>query len=80
MRVLCFCFLFISVLAVAQEADVDSVQIVYPVKVTEPDSMSLERFVSLDTLRFRFMGDGNFARGNVNRSLMVLRAELLISV
>lgn len=31
-----------------------------------------------DSLSYRFLGDGNFTRGNVNRSLMVLRAELTL--
>jgi hypothetical protein len=33
----------------------------------------------IDTVRYRFIGDGNFARGNVNRSLVVLRAEVTFS-
>ena len=41
------------------------------------DSLDKPDFVLVDTLRYRFIGDGNFARGNVNRSLMVLRAEIL---
>lgn len=31
----------------------------------------------LDTITYRFIGDGNFTSGNVNRSLMVLRAEII---
>jgi hypothetical protein len=50
-----------------------------PVRSTEPDSLAAEKFVLLDTLRYRFVGDGNFARGNVNRTLMVLRAEFLVT-
>jgi hypothetical protein len=33
----------------------------------------------IDTVRYRFIGDGNFARGNVNRTLVVLRAEVTFS-
>ena len=44
-----------------------------------PDSISKPAFVLVDTVRYRFIGDGNFTRGNVNRSLMVLRAEALFS-
>ncbi|PSR52357.1 hypothetical protein AHMF7605_01875 [Adhaeribacter arboris] len=32
----------------------------------------------LDSLSYRFIGDGNFSRGNVNRSLLVLRAEIIL--
>jgi hypothetical protein len=41
------------------------------------DSIRKAPFLSLDSLTYRFIGDGNFSRGNVNRSLMVLRAEVL---
>ncbi len=34
------------------------------------------RFIEFDSLHYRFSGDGNFTRGNVNRSLMVLRGEI----
>ena len=44
-----------------------------------PDSVSKPKFVLIDTVRYRFIGDGNFTRGNVNRTLMVLRAEALFS-
>ena len=44
-----------------------------------PDSLASKKFVLLDTMRYRFIGDGNFTRGNVNRTLMVLRAELLLT-
>jgi hypothetical protein len=52
----------------------------------QADSVTLARadslpkrspFFSWDSLHYRFIGDGNFARGNVNRSLMVLRAEVI---
>lgn len=42
------------------------------------DSVPRPRFVLLDSLSYRFAGDGNFSRGNVNRSLMVVRAEILL--
>jgi hypothetical protein len=32
-----------------------------------------------DSLQYRFTGDGNFASGNVNRSLIILRAEVAYS-
>jgi hypothetical protein len=42
------------------------------------DSVLRPRFVLLDSLSYRFAGDGNFSRGNVNRSLMVLRGEIML--
>ncbi|WP_187261270.1 DUF481 domain-containing protein [Pontibacter beigongshangensis] len=38
----------------------------------DPDA---PRFVPIDTISYRFIGDGNFSWGNVDRSLMVLRTE-----
>lgn len=32
----------------------------------------------VDSLSYRFIGDGNFTRGNVDRSLLVLRAEITL--
>jgi len=43
------------------------------------DTIAKPEFVLIDTVRYRFIGDGNFTRGNVNRSLIVLRAEGLFS-
>ena len=43
------------------------------------DTIAKPAFVLIDTVRYRFIGDGNFTRGNVNRSLIVLRAEGLFS-
>ncbi|QRQ99653.1 DUF481 domain-containing protein [Dyadobacter sandarakinus] len=43
------------------------------------DSVSKPPPPLFDTIRYRFIGDGNFTSGNVNRSLMVLRAELTFS-
>jgi hypothetical protein len=43
------------------------------------DSVLKPRFVLVDSLSYRFMGEGNFSRGNVNRSLMVLRAEITLN-
>ena len=42
------------------------------------DSLSRAPFILLDSLSYRFFGDGNFTQGNVNRSLMVLRAEVTL--
>lgn len=46
-------------------------------KTTVRDSLKKPEFLKLDTLNYRFIGDGNFTRGNVNRTLMVLRAEIV---
>ncbi|MBF9255099.1 DUF481 domain-containing protein [Pontibacter sp. 172403-2] len=43
------------------------------------DSLSKTSFILLDSLSYRLFGDGNFTRGNVNRSLMVLRAEVTLA-
>lgn len=54
-----------------------------PVIGIQPDSLlqtpSRSTFFLLDSLNYRFFGDGSFTQGNVNRSLMVLRAELTLS-
>ena len=42
------------------------------------DTVLKPRFVLVDSLSYRFMGEGNFSRGNINRSLMVLRAEITL--
>lgn len=46
---------------------------------SRPDTTIPAPRVLIDTIRYRFIGDGNFTQGNVNRSLMVLRAELTFS-
>ncbi|TXK49227.1 DUF481 domain-containing protein [Pontibacter qinzhouensis] len=40
-----------------------------------PDSLVVPRFVLIDSVSYRFIGDGNFSWGNVDRSLVVLRTE-----
>ncbi|TLV04050.1 DUF481 domain-containing protein [Dyadobacter luticola] len=70
----------------------DSVTTAKPDKVTtdsvrsgaiKPDSVKSDSVpkpkVLIDTIRYRFYGDGNFTKGNVNRTLMVFRAELVFS-
>ncbi|MDQ4140454.1 MAG: DUF481 domain-containing protein, partial [Bacteroidota bacterium] len=42
------------------------------------DSIPKPKAAILDSLSYRFIGDGNFSRGNVNRSLLVLRAEIIL--
>ncbi|GAB2780739.1 hypothetical protein GCM10027275_25380 [Rhabdobacter roseus] len=65
--------------AYAQETSPDTTQVPRPdsLLLQPADSLVLRGFVLVDTLNYRFIGDGNFTRGNVNRSLMVLRAEIL---
>lgn len=75
-------FLFIcSALAQAQQPSSNSPQAVPldSVLAVKPDSGVKPPPPLFDTVRYRFIGDGNFARGNVNRSLVVLRAELTFS-
>ena len=40
-----------------------------------PEDPDAPRFVLIDTISYRFIGDGNFSWGNVDRSLVVLRTE-----
>ncbi|WP_353720570.1 DUF481 domain-containing protein [Dyadobacter sp. 676] len=49
------------------------------VAAPRPDTAVKPPHLLIDTIRYRFIGDGNFTKGNVNRSLMVLRAELVFS-
>lgn len=76
----CLLFAFCQI-AYAQESDSVKVKLVPAdsVAVTNADSLHRSSAVLIDTIRYRLIGDGNFTRGNVNRSLMVLRAELLFS-
>lgn len=43
------------------------------------DTTAKPSFFVLDSLSYRLFGDGNFTWGNVNRSLMVLRAEVALN-
>ena len=64
----------------SQQAVTDSVAVAdsNAVAVIPKDSIVAPPVVfKLDTITYRFIGDGNFTRGNVNRSLMVLRAEII---
>lgn len=42
------------------------------------DTLPKTRPAIIDSSSYRFIGDGNFTRGNVNRSLLVLRAEITL--
>lgn len=68
-----------ATVSVAQEAKTDTLKVLPADSVTavKPDTSLQKPSVLIDTIRYRFIGDGNFTRGNVNRSLMVLRAELV---
>ena len=46
---------------------------------TPADSLVRQRFVLFDSLNYRFLGDGNFSRGNINRTLIVTRAEITVN-
>lgn len=61
----------------AQQTARDSSLVADSVKTVLPDSLKKPDYLKLDTLTYRFIGDGNFTRGNVNRTLMVLRAEIV---
>jgi hypothetical protein len=66
--------LLIHFAATAQSAPGDTV--VVNSKVTIADSLVHKKIVLTDSIKWRFVGDGNFAKGNVNRAVMVLRAEI----
>ncbi|MCE6987737.1 DUF481 domain-containing protein [Dyadobacter sp. CY323] len=75
-------FLVISLVsAFAQQTQTDSLKILPADSLTaiKPDTALKPPSVLIDTIRYRFIGDGNFTRGNVNRTLVVLRAELTFS-
>jgi hypothetical protein len=77
-----FVFLFICQLSNAQQSGSDSSPVADTtavVSVTAPDTLVTPSFFKLDTLSYRLIGDGNFTRGNVNRSLVVLRAEVILN-
>ena len=76
-----FVFLFICQLSNAQQSgsDSSSVAVADSVASIAPDTLVTPSFIKLDTLSYRFIGDGNFTRGNVNRSLVVLRAEIILT-
>jgi len=70
-----------SVPAWAQDVKTDTLKVVPAdsVAAPKPDTVIIPPHVLIDAVRYRFIGDGNFTKGNVNRSLMVLRAELIFS-
>ncbi len=57
----------------------DSVMLTDSLILTQPDSIPKAPVVLLDSLNYRFFGEGNFTHGNSNRSLLVLRAEILLN-
>jgi hypothetical protein len=75
-----FLFFVVFVSASAQDAPRDSVKILPADSVVAPKpDTTLRKPRLIEEIRYRLIGDGNFTRGNVNRSLMVLRAELTFS-
>ena len=75
--------LLLSAPVLAQDAQPDTTNLqLIPadsVVAPKPDTAITAPRVLIDTVRYRLIGDGNFTKGNVNRSLMVLRAELTFS-
>jgi hypothetical protein len=74
-------FVLISFSLPAYAQQIDSLTISAPdsIATSLPDTLVKPSVFKLDTLSYRFIGDGNFTRGNVNRSLMVLRAEIILA-
>ena len=70
---LIFCFLYVGTM---------QAQILSPDTLPQNrDSLVIatRKPVWFDSLSYRFIGDGSFARGNINRTLVVLRTELTVS-
>jgi hypothetical protein len=76
-----FIIFFACQFTFAQQSDSDSSAVADADTITSigPDTLVTPSFIKLDTLSYRFIGDGNFTRGNVNRSLVVLRAEIILT-
>ena len=74
-----YTFLFICILSIISQ-NVQA-QIITPdtvIRTSTSPSISQKK-VLLDSLSYRVIGDGNFTRGNINRTLVVLRTELTVS-
>lgn len=73
--------LSVSVSAALAQTPADTLKTVPADSVisAKPDTVLAPPKVLIDTVKYRFIGDGNFTRGNVNRSLVVLRAEVTFS-
>jgi len=68
-------FLFLTLPAKAQIITPDTI-----IRSNTNSSLPTERkTVLFDSLSYRFIGDGSFTRGNINRTLVVLRTELTVS-
>lgn len=74
-----FLFIFSCPVFAQQPSGTATVVPVDSATAPKKDSVLIIPNVLIDTIRYRFIGDGNFAKGNVNRSLMVLRAEVTFS-
>jgi hypothetical protein len=77
-----FAFLLsISVSTAFGQTPADTIKVVPADSVisAKPDTAITPPRAVIDTVKYRFVGDGNFTRGNVNRSLVVLRAEVIFS-
>lgn len=71
--------IFHSFLLKAQPTTADSLKIQKADSLLSESSLANPKgdpFINFDSLQYRFIGDGNFASGNVNRSLAVIRAEI----
>ncbi|MDO1445225.1 DUF481 domain-containing protein [Rhodocytophaga aerolata] len=70
---------FYSILLTAQPTTSDSLKIQRADSLLSESSLPAtpnDPFINFDSLQYRFIGDGNFTSGNVNRSLAVIRAEI----
>ncbi|RDC62026.1 DUF481 domain-containing protein [Adhaeribacter pallidiroseus] len=79
-QLLAFLFMWLTGPLYAQQPIVSPVIPVQPDTLlgTAANHLPTAKAALVDSLSYRFIGDGNFTRGNVNRSLLVLRAEITL--
>ncbi|KAA5544989.1 DUF481 domain-containing protein [Adhaeribacter rhizoryzae] len=77
-RLLLFFFVYgaFSSFALAQQPTLPTV---IPSPAADSLKLTPKPFVLFDSLNYRFIGDGNFTRGNINRTLAVARAEIIVN-
>ena len=78
MRICAIYFFFASLPVAAQQPATGIPTQADSLLLAPDDSIARPSFFVLDTLSYRLFGDGSFTQGNVNRSLLVLRAEVTL--
>ncbi|GEO04552.1 hypothetical protein AAE02nite_22160 [Adhaeribacter aerolatus] len=78
----CFFFSFFNPFAFAQQPTPPPglpVSTTDSLRQAEVYNLARQSFVLFDSLNYRFIGDGNLTRGNINRTLVVTRAEIIVN-